>query len=383
MNLPKTFHVSPKALAFILSILFVAGCTSWGPRHIRQDRFNYNEAISDSWKTQTLQNIVKLRYSDWPLFLNVEQVITQYTWEHIVAGKMIWKVPLSGDNDQAELGGTGKYSERPTVLYKPVSGDKYMKSMLTPSEPSAILALIQTGWPADRMLQTLVHSVNGRRNTQLEHGFQFQPDPTYARSINMMRSFQLRDALVVKLNPVKSKVEEMAKPPNAPNAPKTVSKFEPSVTFLEERMPEDLQKEYRELKVALDLDVNTNTFKVVWGAISPNKHTIAMETRSVLQLMSVLSARVEVTDKEIEEGRVEHIKLRPEVDMSGLRPLMKIKSGENVPNDAFAACEYRGRWYWIPDTDPNSKRTFTYLTLLLTVAEADSQGGAQVLISTN
>jgi len=54
----------------------LAGCTSFGPSTITRDRFDYVSTISDSWKSQMLLNIVKLRYADTPTFLDVGSVIS-------------------------------------------------------------------------------------------------------------------------------------------------------------------------------------------------------------------------------------------------------------------------------------------------------------------
>ncbi|RLC01544.1 MAG: hypothetical protein DRH34_08945, partial [Deltaproteobacteria bacterium] len=51
------------------AILLLSSCTNMGPKTVTRDRFQYNTAISDSWKEQTLLNIVKLRYADMPLFV--------------------------------------------------------------------------------------------------------------------------------------------------------------------------------------------------------------------------------------------------------------------------------------------------------------------------
>ena len=53
----------------VLIAVLLAGCTAIGPQTVTRDRFDYNRAISDSWKEQTLLNIVKLRYADMPLFV--------------------------------------------------------------------------------------------------------------------------------------------------------------------------------------------------------------------------------------------------------------------------------------------------------------------------
>ena len=65
----------------LLALLVSGGCASLGPTTINRDRFDYITAISESWKKQTLLNIVKIRYADTPVFLEVGQVISGYEVE--------------------------------------------------------------------------------------------------------------------------------------------------------------------------------------------------------------------------------------------------------------------------------------------------------------
>lgn len=72
-------HMQLRLTLVIVAAIAVAGCKAIGPGSIQRDRLDYANAIGDSWKKQALLNIVKLRYFDTPVFLDVASVISSYT----------------------------------------------------------------------------------------------------------------------------------------------------------------------------------------------------------------------------------------------------------------------------------------------------------------
>jgi len=111
----KNIHL--KIMITILTLVLLAGCSEIGPGTIDRDRFDYVNALSSSWKKQMLLNLVKIRYVDAPVFLDVSSVISQYAVEGKIDLGASWNDSILGDSQM--LGGSGKYTDRPTITYSP------------------------------------------------------------------------------------------------------------------------------------------------------------------------------------------------------------------------------------------------------------------------
>jgi hypothetical protein len=128
------------------AILLLSGCAGLGPRTIRSDRFDYINAISDSWKEQMLLNIVKIRYGDVPIFMDISSVISQYSIESQFDARLGWNQSSNpGIFRNEALDATTKYTDKPTITYSPISGEKFARSLMTPIQPAAVMSLIQAG----------------------------------------------------------------------------------------------------------------------------------------------------------------------------------------------------------------------------------------------
>ena len=179
----------------LLAALGLAGCASIGPGTVTRDRFDYTGAVAESWKSQMLLNLVKLRYGDTPVFLDVGQIVSGYTLEGTVqaAGTIFSSsgvVPGVPDSS-VSLGAQGRYTDRPTITYAPLVGERFARSMMTPLPPTALLALIQAGYPVDVVLRMTVHEVNGIRN-RYGGDFRARPaDPEFHILLRELRKIQL------------------------------------------------------------------------------------------------------------------------------------------------------------------------------------------------
>ena len=341
--------------AGIFLVLF--GCAGIGPPTIPRDRFDYMAAISDSWKNQMLFNIVKIRYGDAPVFLDVASVISQYqVAQALNLGATINYSPSSGSGS---LGWAGTYADRPTITYSPIMGDKFARSLMSPVPPPAILSLVQAGYPVDLVFRLLVQEINGVRNRFGGEARARSADPEFYSLIEKMRKIQSSGAIGMRF--VKKEKEE--------------------ATFLvmrKEREPEIVALS-TEVRKILGLDPHAKDFSVVYGAISNNDKEIALLTRSILEVLIDISADIEVPDAHVEEKRVGPTHVEEAVKEGKIFPLIRIHSSLEKPKDAFISVPYRDIHFWIDDRDLMSKKLFSFLMFAFTLVETGEKGTAPIV----
>ena len=90
------------------------GCfhPSIGPHSLPRDRALYSVSLADSWKEQTLLNILKIRYVDPPVFVDIGNIVSSYSLlQSASLGGNI--VPSGGSS--IPLGAAGTFSNSPTI----------------------------------------------------------------------------------------------------------------------------------------------------------------------------------------------------------------------------------------------------------------------------
>src|SRR3954447_1554857 len=125
------------------ALAMTTGCTHLGPRSITADRFDYSTAIADSWKEQTLLNIVKIRYMDLPVFVEVASIVSGYSMQTGVTVTGTSSSAKAVQGDFASISGQGIYTDRPTITYVPATGDAFLRALVMPLDPKNIFYLLQ------------------------------------------------------------------------------------------------------------------------------------------------------------------------------------------------------------------------------------------------
>jgi hypothetical protein len=170
-------------IAIFAACALLSACTTFGPKKLPTDRFNYNHAIAYSWHEQLLLNLVRLRYLEEPTFLDVSSVVTQYTYSGNLgvqgsAGKNEgWLDDVAGGNI-----GIG-YSERPTITFTPMTGEEISRRLLKPIPIDLLFGLAQSSWPIDQLIPVSLQRLNHLKNMS----FALLPKP---HDLERLRTFQ-------------------------------------------------------------------------------------------------------------------------------------------------------------------------------------------------
>jgi hypothetical protein len=349
-------------VACVLAVLLaaVAGCGGIGPRSIAHDRFDYTETLSASWKQQMLANMVKLRYGDTPVFLDVASVINQYSIETQVDLRLSWMNPQITTGDSQSTGAAARYIDRPTITYTPLSGERFARSLMKPIPPPSILSLIQAGYPIDVVLRTCVHSINGVRNRYGGAGRPRQADPAFYAVLERLRRMQDSGALGLRVQ-------------------KTGENEAVLLTFRGKVDPA-LEQDVRFVRETLGLALDAKEFQVAYGSIAKDDKEVAILSRSILEILVDLASNIEVPPEHVQQKRV----MPPmpiEMTAAGaeVAPLMRIHSSPARPKDSFSSIRYREQWYWIDDRDLRSKSLFTFLMFIFSLTETQGKEGAPIV----
>jgi len=329
----------PRAGAALL-LLAATGCAHVSPQNVIRDRFDYGQAVADSWKRQTLLNVVRMRYADAPIFMDVTTVINTYSMSgtaNVAPKGYSWDTPLA-----FPVGVSGTYSNTPTVTYQPLTGDRFMKSLLRPIPPVSVFQMLEAGWSAETLLRITLRSVNELSNQSAGRA----ADPRFDQLLADVTRLQQRGGLHIR-------VEE--------------TKQGEGVLIALPLTGEAVESDRAEVQRLLGLEPGAASYSLVFGAAPRSPTEIAVLTRSMLEIMVEYGFGVDVPEADRTEGRA-----NPGPSAAGAAPstrLVHVRSGPSAPADAYTAVPYRGGWYWIDDQDFKSKVRFSLLMILSSLAE--------------
>jgi hypothetical protein len=299
----------------LIGALALAGCAHLGPKTVAVDRYDYSEAIADSWKRQTLLNIVKLRYLDPPVFVDVASIVSGYSLQTGVNVGATLSSQKAVQGDFAAVGAQAIYTDRPTTTYVPMTGEKFLHGLITPIDPKNIFFMLQTGYAADFILALTVESLNGVRNRSITAGTVREADPEFKRALQLRREVQATGAFGMRVEGTKAKGS-------------------PAVVFFRhEDAPADVLEKLAEIKRVLNLPTDQQKYTLTYSPVRGAENELAVNSRSMLQILSAFASYVDVPKAHLDERRA--VAVSDGTPSEGRQDVVRIRSGKERPADAI------------------------------------------------
>jgi len=331
------------SLATMSAIL--VGCAGVGPPSVTVDRFDYGTAIADSWKQQTLLNIVKVRYQDQPVFVDVASIVAGYSLQTGVSATGVISSNRAVQGDYGSVGGQAIWTDRPTITYVPMTGEKFLRGLITPIDPKNIFFMLQSGYAADFILGLTVESLNGVRNRTTAGGIVREADPEFVRALGLLREVQLAGAMGMRVEEDKVKGSTAV------------------VFFRRDDVPTDISAKAAEVRRLLKLPADQQKFSLLYSPMAGGPNELAVNSRSMLQILGAFASYMDVPEAHIKDHSA--LPAPPADDQQKVR----IHSGADKPQNAFVAVRYRDYWFWIDQGDWQTKRTLTAVMFFFTLAD--------------
>jgi hypothetical protein len=311
-------------------------------------RNSYNIAIQISNSEQMLLNLVRLRYYDNPYFIDVSNVTTQFTYRTSASAS----IPIPGFNSSNPftLGADVSWQNQPTLQFTPLEGQAFSQQLLTPIELTTIQQLVYSGWDIDRVFRLVIQSFDELDNAPEASGPILERLPIYENffeATKIMRYFQLR-------NELRMGVQVKEEKDKSSNKLQIAFPYEGDEAKRLASMLKGVYSSNGNYVLSMELGFNV-------------KGQIGVYPRSILSCMYYLSRGVDAPKIDQLKGKApstlsDDKSLFTWSDLIG--NLMKIKSCDYLPKNAYVAIKYRKHWFYIDDSDLQSKQTFLLLLQL-------------------
>ena len=297
-------------------------------------------------------NLIRLRYNEPPVFLKVSSVINQYTRAGAVNAQGGLNNAIPTGENSAIAGANYAWSNTPTITYIPISGREFSSNLLVPLPPGSLLGMIQAGWPIDLVLDITTFSINGLRDDVARPSARRDADPKFFELLDLWSELSKEGIIGIR---EENKVYTL---------------------FINKNVPSQFEDEVSRFKILLNLDPSISDYRVNYGAIQSSKAEITALTGSIWEIMLNLAWQFEVPQEHINSGRT----FTP-YRSSGTanEPPINLKFSSDKPGREFISVFMQDHWFYIDINDRKTKRNFSFLQLLLNLAENTTAAQAPVV----
>jgi hypothetical protein len=384
-----------------------AACGCLGPAAVRSTRMRYNEVVRSTNDEQLLMNLVRLRYADTPVFIDLPNITSQF---EVSAGGSD-PGPGGAQTNFGIAGLTGR--DTPTLSYHPRQGREIAKALLNPLSAD-LFSVVTAGARLEQLFWMTLNDINDVQNAA--HATTLAPrvaddNALFLRGVRLLAEIDDRGGAEIGFST--SDDDQAASDPipagliqgrdllgaakdgyvfrTKGDGRMALYRREKELT-LKIRAPFRHSPEMHELAEIFHLTPGLARYKIK-SELQPNAEssppealpagdTIYLNLRSVLQIMTFLAKGVCVPEEHVASGQA------PMTPGPDGRPFnwtrvmdgnFFVASQKHRPRDAEVAVRYRGYWFYIPRQDVNSRSVLAVLEILFSLQESDEKAGGPVL----
>ena len=350
-----------------------------------------------------LMNLVRMRYLETPVFLQISSITSSYS-VNVDASASIDDV--SGGATSSGGVGTG-YSETPTITYSLPETREFFGRVLAPLSASQLGVLALSG--PGGILRMGVKKINRLENLNMYTGWQAEKPATYTE---FEEAFALLEELekesiidfaialtFIKASSPFDRLDDTRAIPEAQQASMEFYKDENGkwVAYVGKKVPHlrfsstsDQSPKAQRLRELLGLSEQQYSFPIVDGdfastekkriagnqvaaALDPTAKwkQVSLHNRSMGEVLMYASKSVQVPEEHVEAGLT--------INESDAMGLLTIQSSKTMPESAAVRVQYKGYWYYIRDNDLQSKLTLMRLNVMLSATVGTVPGSQPVL----
>jgi len=350
MNRSRPRRRTGLLLACLPVLSLVAACHTVGPESIARGRAAYTDVITRTNDEQLLITLVRLRYGEATTMLMVTAVNSQVEW-NIGSGIQVGVGPSNTyDGNLVPFSIDSSYRESPTISYQPLSGEHYLKELVTPISLDLFGLLVDNAADTEWMLKVLTASLAGLDNPV---HYESARASQLARALELMAGLRRAGALSFayevddddEVRKVELVIDYRAEATRA------------QATELLELVHQPLPEPSTE-RLHLPLQM---------GRLVTGPQVLRLQTRSTLELMHLAARGVEVPEGQLQAG------IAAATPAASASAFLHVSNALEPPVDPFVAVQYRGYWFWIESNDTQSKRGFVTMQMLLQSCLSDER----------
>ncbi|HYA19976.1 MAG TPA: hypothetical protein VEG25_04955 [Burkholderiales bacterium] len=407
-----------KAMLAALAGMVTAACTTLGPQAIDQTRLEYNEVVKRTTEEQLLLNIVRLRYNDTPSSLAVSSIAAQFERSQSVQLVPFFTSAGSVTNSsyaavlpQAGVAG----ADRPTITLTPLDDQEFTRKLFTPLPLDGVLYLAKTTWPISTVFRLYLENLNWVSNAQTASGPTPREAPVVSEFLHGMAVLQILQDRSEIVFGVDERVEQLGgslpfpavgagdmveaakngyeyRPDSKGSAWTLIRKTTQPVVRID---PEALNSpEVQDFVRVFHLKPGLTQYNITEEKLNPFPSTyppegvtsLDLETRSLLQALYYVCQGVEIPPEHARRGFVTTTfdpRGHPfdwEIVMRNFFRVRSLRATTNErPPSAHVAVKYKDYWFYIDETDQDTKSTFSLLMELARLELAGKPGPAPQL----